>query len=179
MASPKKEQPASLSRAPNEPWLIIQGHLDPIDQVALALTCKRLLSASAISTIMLPSSPAHKGPGTDRGECKNLPLLLARVRPLTPSGLLSPDLALCRNCQLYRPTWERYWVAVGETYARRLRRCYYREAAVYAVYVKGLIGMWKNRLSTEVACPGCQLEARWEYFERVKRLKLCYRQAGR
>ncbi|KAK7952727.1 uncharacterized protein PG986_008455 [Apiospora aurea] len=119
--------------------------LDPIDCVALALTCKRLLAASATTRIKLPSVPAHKRPAIGLEQCKNLLLLLERVRPTTPAGLPSPDLALCRTCRLYRPTRESYWVTVGETYASRLQQCYYREAKAYGEYVKGLIDRWRWR----------------------------------
>ncbi|KAK8090366.1 hypothetical protein PG997_005327 [Apiospora hydei] len=156
----RKDPLPALSRMPNELWLVVQGDLDPIDRVALALTLRDDAHQAALR---LGAQPRHKGE-----VCKHLSLLLERVRPTTPAGLPSPDFALCQTCRLYRPTRESYWVTVGETYAWRLQQCYYREAKAYGAYVKGLIDRWRKSPSTEVACPGCRLEASWDYFKYLK-----------
>ncbi|KAK7908798.1 hypothetical protein PG985_016101 [Apiospora marii] len=114
-----KDLPPLLSKLPNELWLCILRSLHPVDQVCLALTCKRLLSVSQMITIMLPFGPGHPRSGS-LFPCDALVRLLHRVQPPGPSGVPDGKLFLCWHCFRIRPMQKSYWIGVRKKHAPRL-----------------------------------------------------------
>ncbi|KAK8081323.1 hypothetical protein PG996_000104 [Apiospora saccharicola] len=155
---PSKDPPSPLAKLPNELWLSIFQNLrrQPVDQVSLALTCRRLLSVSQLllTPVMLPSSFEHSHPRVFI--CDALRQLLDRVRPLTRDGRPDHCFALCKGCYKYRPMSREYWTrVVGKRYADRLATRFYDG---YWKNVDQAIARWQYRPSV-AWCPECNLES--------------------
>ncbi|KAK8139410.1 hypothetical protein PG984_002790 [Apiospora sp. TS-2023a] len=153
-----KDLPSPLAKLPNELWLAVFQSLrrQPVDQVSLALTCKRLLSVSRLllKPVMLPSSFEHSHPRIFI--CDALRQLLGRVRPLTRDGRPDGYFELCKGCYKYRPMSREYWTrVVGKRYADRLATRFYDG---YWKNVDQAIVRWRDRPSV-TWCPECNLES--------------------
>lgn len=89
---------ASLVQLPNEILFAIIEEADAIDQLALAVSCKRLLDAS---TGVALKSNAWAGKSMQHQ---------FRVASLAQLSSSFPNAwKLCAPCRLYRPTREEYW----------------------------------------------------------------------
>ncbi|KFY47701.1 hypothetical protein V496_10493 [Pseudogymnoascus sp. VKM F-4515 (FW-2607)] len=89
---------ASFVQLPNEILFAIIEEADAIDQLALAVSCKRLLDAS---TGVALKSNAWAGRSM---QPQYRQVLLAQLSSSSPNGW-----KLCIPCRLYRPTSEEYW----------------------------------------------------------------------
>lgn len=89
---------ASLVQLPKEILFAIIEEADAIDQLALAVSCKRLLDAS---TGVALKSNAWAGKSM---QPQYRQALLAQLSSSSPNGW-----KLCIPCRLYRPTREEYW----------------------------------------------------------------------
>ncbi|SCN82888.1 unnamed protein product [Fusarium fujikuroi] len=111
-----------LVRLPTELLLILFSHVtDPIDQLCLALTCRRLLQISSFLVVKIPSVSKHRylpPPFCDR--------MFMLMRRLAPSGALGRrqkrTLALCCDCLRYQPTKKSYWKKDEKRYTAVMRK---------------------------------------------------------
>ncbi|RKK27305.1 hypothetical protein BFJ66_g16720 [Fusarium oxysporum f. sp. cepae] len=108
-----------LVRLPSELLLNLFSHVtDPIDQLCLALTCRRLLQISSSLAVKIPSVSKHKY--LPPPLCHGMLSLLRRLAPLDARGRPKRTSALCCDCLRYLPTKKSYWKKEGERYSREL-----------------------------------------------------------
>ena len=148
-----------LVRLPAELLLQIFSFGKSIDQLCLALTCRRLLQISSIRPIKIPSVAIHRNLPPPQRSRVDL-TLLRRLVPLDAQGQRKRTLALCCDCLKYRSTDDSYWEKDGERY----------------VFQKPWEGSWKSwdnivarwTRGTSFQCPACWLEEKSTYTK-------CYR----
>ncbi|KAG0152778.1 hypothetical protein PDIDSM_2583 [Penicillium digitatum] len=80
LETPLVTQSSGLVALPNELLLQIIANAHSVDQLSLALTCKRMLALSAMATITIPSALMH------RAYSLNCSAMLALLRALQPRG---------------------------------------------------------------------------------------------
>lgn len=131
--------------------------VNPVDQLCLALTCRRLLQVSSLLVIRIPSVAKHRYLNPPSG-CELFPML-RRLAPLGPNGRPNRTVALCCDCLWYRPTRKSYWKKDGDKYALVEPHEHAREGW------DGRVSSWKSRYSFQ--CPACWLRERTEILERA------------
>lgn len=140
-----------LVRLPSELLLILFSHIDdPIEQLCLALTCRRLLQISSFRVVKIPSISKHRY--LPPPFCYRMFSLLRRLAPLDARGRPKRTLALCCDCLWYRPTRKSYWKKDGERYTT-------------AKPGIGAWEIWDSRVSAWTSsysfqCPACWLRER-------------------
>lgn len=147
-----------LVRLPSELLLQIFSHTtDPLDQLCLALTCRRLLQVSSFLIVKIPSVSKHRYLNSQSG-CGMLPLL-RRLVPVDARGRPRRTLALCCDCLWYRPTRKSYWTNDGNQYVLM-------EPGRHAQEVwDGWVSIWTSKFSFQ--CPACWLKERRAILEQA------------
>lgn len=155
-AVPRVSSP--LARLPSELLLHLFSHtIDPLDQLCLALTCRRLLQVSSFLIVKIPSVAKHRHLNS-RSCCGMLPLL-RRLAPVDARGRPMRTLALCCDCLWYRPTRKSYWTKDGKQYVlMEPGRC------AQEVW-DDRVSAWTSRFSFQ--CPACWLRERIVVLERA------------
>lgn len=141
-----------LIRLPTELLLLLFSHIDdPIEQLCLALTCKRLLQVSSFVVVKIPSVSKHRY--LPPPFCDRMLMLMRRLAPSGARGLRQKrTLALCCDCLRYQSTKKSYWKKDGKRYTT----------------AKPGVGAWKIWDSTvwswtswySFQCPACWLRER-------------------
>ena len=113
-------------------------HVDSLDQICLALTCKRLLQISASVSVKTPSPTRSLSP------CPKMKLL-RRLMPLDARGRPKRTWAVCGDCLRYRPTRKSYWKAK-------------QSVRVKTKAWEGVVKSWNVKYSLQ--CPECWFDER-------------------
>lgn len=155
------ELPPPLVRLPSELLLHLFSHItDPIDQLCLALACRRLLQVSSFLRVKIPSVAKHRY--LPPPLCHRVLSLLRRLAPLDVRGRPKRSSALCCDCLRYRPKKKSHWKNDGER---------------YAIMEPGIDvwEIWDNRVSSWTSsysfqCPACLLKERLDVLERAGKI---------
>jgi len=84
---------------------MIFHHGDEVDQLCLALACKKLLQTSTVISLKTLRPIEHKA----ACPCRSMERLLTRIKPLNGRGCEKKSWAVCYDCMRYRPTMKSYW----------------------------------------------------------------------
>ncbi len=160
---------SAITRLPTELLLFVFSELsktDPLNNLCLALTCKRLLQVSAAlpAPLHIPSVSLHRplpstlyAPATP---CIGMQMLLRRLRPVKPTtGRDKQTVTLCHDCLRYRPTRKAFWKADGKRWL--------------ALGEEGVVWEWGTRSwasKSLLQCPGCYCDERTAELARCGRI---------
>ncbi|KAJ3455281.1 hypothetical protein MRS44_013881 [Fusarium solani] len=150
LEQPQATQSSGLLALPNELLLQIFMHAGSVDQLFLALTCKRLLNISSMTVTMIPCTSKHRA---SRLNCSAMLALLHVVRPLDARGRFKKSLAPCCDCYRYRPKRKSYWKGVEKRYRRE-------SASGILVGHDSIVDSWSKKHSSSYQCPECWCEER-------------------
>ncbi|KAJ9486239.1 hypothetical protein VN97_g7105 [Penicillium thymicola] len=145
LETPLVTQSSALVALPNELLLQITAHVYSVDQLCLALTCKRMLAFSTTTAITIPSAPRHRAYSPN---CTGMLALLRVVQPRGPRGHPKTSWAPCCVCYRYRPRRRGYWTLVEKLYEEEL---FYEILAGYEYVVDS----WSHKRSSSYQCPEC------------------------
>ncbi|KND87657.1 hypothetical protein TOPH_07698, partial [Tolypocladium ophioglossoides CBS 100239] len=148
-------QSSALLVLPNELLLQIFAHAACLDQLFLALTCKRMLAVCCMTTIMIPSAPRHRA---DRLNCSAMLALLGIMQPRGARGHPKKSWAPCCVCYRYRPKRKSYW-KVEKRYQEGLY------CGILAGY-DSVVDSWSHKWSSSYECPECWCEERISRYGR-------------
>ncbi|KAH8745556.1 hypothetical protein F5883DRAFT_265162 [Diaporthe sp. PMI_573] len=154
LEQPHPIQLSGLLALPNELLLQILMHVDPVGQLFLALTCKRLLVVSSMTATTIPSAPKHRA---YRLDCSAMVALLHVVRPLDARGRLKKSWAPCCVCYRYRPKRKSCWKGVQKRYAKEM-------ACGILVGYDSIVQSWSEKHSSSYQCPDCWCEERMNKY---------------
>lgn len=101
-------QSSALLTLPNELVLQIFAYASPVEQLFLALTCKRLLHVASMKNLSIPSASNHRGTS-----CSAMLAILHIMQPLDARRRKNKSWAPCCDCYRYRPKRKSYWKIVG------------------------------------------------------------------
>ncbi|ORY64860.1 uncharacterized protein BCR38DRAFT_431168 [Pseudomassariella vexata] len=135
-------QSSALLQLPNELLLLIFRYTRLVGDLALALTCKRLLVVSSMTAIRIPSAARHRAV-PDLNCAGMLRLLRVMEPPKRPSRW-----ALCCDCYRWRPKRQVYWKSALKKYA----------AESSSRLLKGychVVESWSRKSSPSYQCPEC------------------------
>lgn len=158
-------QSSSLLRLPAELLIEIFEHVGLLDQIALAIACKRLLQVSTLVPLKISSMA---GQYCDSGTMEKL---LKIVQPLNEAGRAKMTWIVCLDCFQWRPRKKSYWT-------KRLQRLPLREIwnEVEVIRTRTMEERWYNRVQhwnckSSLQCPEC-----W-YHEEMREMSkyLCRR----
>lgn len=151
-----------LVRLPSELLLHLFSHtIDPLDQLCLALTCRRLLQVSSCLSMKIPSVAKHRY--LSWRSCGRILPLLRRLAPVDTRGRPSRTLALCCDCLWYRPTRKSYWIKDGNRYVLMEPGRFAQE------FWDDKVSIWTSRFSFQ--CPACWLKERMVILEQAGKLQ--------
>ncbi|KAI0434577.1 hypothetical protein F5Y09DRAFT_235464 [Xylaria sp. FL1042] len=157
--APRASQSSPVLTLPNEVLLEIFLHVDPLERLLLALTCKRLLAIASLVTIRIPSADLHR---YGSNNCRAMVALLQMIQPLDQHG--QPDekaWGICGYCYRHRPKDKKYWEGRKSEPARRAMLI--GEKARYGDAVE----VWCAKWTIPYKCPECWCEnAAWEHQSR-------------
>ncbi|QQK46449.1 F-box domain containing protein [Penicillium digitatum] len=145
LETPLVTQSSGLVALPNELLLQIIANAHSVDQLSLALTCKRMLALSAMATITIPSAPMHRAYSLN---CSAMLALLRALQPRGARGHPKKSWAPCCVCYRYRPKRRGYWTLVEKLYEEDLF------CGILAGY-EYVVDSWSDKRSSSYQCPEC------------------------
>lgn len=119
-----------------------------LDQVFLALTCKRMLAISSLITIKIPSAAKHRLYGQN---CSAMLAILQLLKPRGPRGRPLRSVALCCVCYRFMPKRKNYWDRLKEKHKGEY------SGGVFRGY-DHMVDKWCHKWSSSYECPGCWCE---------------------
>ena len=151
-------QSSTLLTMPNEVLVQIFTQANAVDQLFLALTCRRLAAVSSMIVITIPSAPKHRADSLD---CRAMLSILGVMRPLDANRRPQKSWAPCCDCYRYRPRRKNYWKGVWKYYQREW------SGKLLAGYDLA-INSWSRKQSSAYQCPECWCEARIRQYAHIK-----------
>ncbi|KAH6971927.1 hypothetical protein EDB80DRAFT_733964 [Ilyonectria destructans] len=155
---PQATQSSGLLALPNELLLQIFLHAGSVEQLFLALTCKRLLNISSMTVTMIPCASKHRA---YRLNCSAMLALLHVVRPLDGRGRFKKSWAPCCVCYRHRPKRKSYWKGVKTRYPSE-------SASGILAGHDSIVDSWRKNQSSSYQCPECWCEERINKYGHLK-----------
>ncbi|WQF77001.1 Putative F-box domain-containing protein [Colletotrichum destructivum] len=154
LVQPQPIQSSGILALPNELLLQILMHVNPVSQLFLALTCKRLLVVSTMTVTMITSAPKHR---SHRLDCSAMLAVLHTVRPTDARGRSKTSWAPCCVCYRYRPKRKPYWKDVQKSYPKEW-------VCGILVDYDSIVQSWSKKHSSSYQCPDCWCEERMNKY---------------
>lgn len=164
-ATPTTTQSSALLTLPTELVLQILAYAGSVDQLFLALSCKRLLLISSLKDISIPCAPKHRAHGTN---CSAMLAILRALQPLNTQGRANKTWAPCCDCYRYRPRKKSYWKMVGKRYQVNL----YVGCKILSHY-DDVVESWSCKRSCSYQCPECWCSERISKYGQPKDCDHC------
>ncbi|PNY28306.1 Uncharacterized protein TCAP_01766 [Tolypocladium capitatum] len=158
LATPQVAQTSALLALPNELLLQITKHAGSVDQLFLALACKKMLAISAMTAITIPSARRHRA---DRVDCSAMLAILGVVQPRGPRGHPRKSWAPCCVCYRYRPKRKSYWALVRRRYKGE-DSCGFFSGYDWTVH------SWSRKDSSSYQCPECWCRERIREYGHIR-----------
>ncbi|KAH7157831.1 hypothetical protein B0J13DRAFT_650521 [Dactylonectria estremocensis] len=144
---------STLVRFPSELLVNIFTHLaNPVDELCLALSCKRLLQVSTFWTLKIPSVEKHRF--LRPPFCLSMLSMMRRLAPVDSKGRLKQTTGLCCDCLRYRPLKKTFWKEDGKRYKLEVPPEHADE------HWDDRVSIWKSKFSFQ--CPECWLKEKIE-----------------
>ncbi|KAH7175909.1 hypothetical protein EDB81DRAFT_751347 [Dactylonectria macrodidyma] len=149
---------STLVRFPSELLVNLFTHVaNPIDELCLALTCKRFLQVSTFWELKIPSVAKHRY--LPPPFCPYILSMMRRLAPLDSHGRLKRTTALCCDCLRYRPLRKSYWKEDGKRYSLEVPPEDADEPW------DDRVSIWKSKTSFQ--CPTCWLKEKMELLRKA------------
>ncbi|KAH9903864.1 hypothetical protein F4778DRAFT_102490 [Xylariomycetidae sp. FL2044] len=154
-SSPTPQQ-SGIQSLPTELLLQIFSYAGLAGRFSLALTCKRLLQVSSMTTLAIPSAAKHRA-AYHSAPCTGMLDMMRLCAPLDARGHRKKTLALCCDCFRYRPKRKSYW--------KRARKHYPTPSdSSYLQFYMNFVQSWSS--GSAYQCPTCWCEERIRTYER-------------
>lgn len=157
-------QSSRLLELPPETLINVFEEADPLDRVALALTCKSLLSVAILHKIKTIEPKSHRAPWSNNPaweftdfestrpecECRLMEDLLKQIWPLNAKGRKDHTIQICVDCLRLLPKRKGYWIVT----LTKLQNKYWTADAVEDwVYATKMFSS-----GVKIQCPRCRMQ---------------------